>query len=234
MNMAVTITTMTDLQNTAAQLRLWQLISPALPVGAYAYSQGLETAVEEAWIKNEADAVQWISGIMLNSLLRVDIPVLVRLYLAWQENDLSVVSVWNQRLMAMRESAELREEDRQLGQALARLLIDLGCERALINRHSSAFLTQFTLAAVTWDIPIRDTACGYLWSWCENQVAAAIKLVPLGQTAGQRILGQLIEVINAHLDEGLQRKDNEIGGFLPGLAMASAWHETQYSRLFRS
>lgn len=234
MNTLVTIIIMTEIQNRTAQLRLWQLISPALPVGAYAYSQGLETAVEEGWVTDESSAAKWIAGVLLNSLLRVDIPVLARLYAAWQDNDLKAVNDWNSIILAMRESAELREEDRQLGQALARLLIDLGCKQAALNRHSSSFLNQFSLAAVNWQIPLSDTASGYLWSWCENQVAAAIKLVPLGQTAGQRILGHLIEVMDEHLEQGLKCNDDEIGSVLPGLAMASAWHETQYSRLFRS
>lgn len=233
MNMPAIIT-MTKMQNRTAQLRLWQLISPALPVGAYAYSQGLETAVDEGWVNDEPSAAKWIAGVMVNSLLRVDIPVLVRFYPAWQGDDLKAVNHWNEVLLAMRESAELREEDRQMGQALARLLIDLGCEQADFNRLSCSFLSQFSLAAVTWQIPLMDTASGYLWTWCENQVAAAVKLVPLGQTAGQRILGHLIEVMNEHLEEGLKLNDDEIGGVLPGLAMASAWHETQYSRLFRS
>ena len=224
----------TEAMQTTAQLRLWQLISPALPVGAYAYSQGLETAIEEAWVHDEQSTLNWLTGILQHSLLRVDVPVLSRLYQAWQDGALDTVQAWNARLLAMRESAELREEDRQMGQSLARLLNDLGFERALFNKPACSFLSLFSLAAVTWQIPLRDTASGFLWSWCENQVAAAIKLVPLGQTAGQRILGQMIGFIDNGLEQGLQLKDDEIGSVLPGLAMASAWHESQYSRLFRS
>ncbi len=237
MNTVTIIITMTETpnaQNAMAQFRLWQLISPALPVGAYAYSQGLETAVEEGWVTDESSAAEWISGILVNSLIRADIPIFVRLYDAWQEDDLKAVNDWNAIMLAMRESAELQQEDRQLGRALARLLIDLGCEKAALNRLCCAFVTQFSLAAVNWQIPLVDAARGYLWAWCENQVAAAVKLVPLGQTSGQRLLGRLMLVISEHLDAGLKLNDDEIGGVLPGLVMASAWHETQYSRLFRS
>lgn len=220
--------------NSSAQYRLWQLISPALPVGAYAYSQGLETAIEEAWVSDEQTTVAWLSGVLQNSLLKVDVPVLCRLYDAWQQDDLATVQQWNDFLLAMRESRELRDEDRQLGQSLARLLNDLGFEQAYFNKPACSFMSLFSLAAVKWQIPLRDTASGFLWSWCENQVAAAIKLVPLGQTSGQRILGQMIEVIDQRLETSLQLKDDEIGSVLPGLAMASAWHESQYSRLFRS
>ena len=192
-----------------ARFRLWQLISPALPVGAYAYSQGLETAIEQGWVKDETDAANWLRGVVQNALLRVDVPVLSRLYKAWQQDDMQAVHQWNDFLLAMRESAELREEDRQLGQALARLLNDLGFEQAWYNKSSSSFLSLFSLAAVRWQIPLHEAAAGFLWSWCENQVAAAIKLVPLGQTAGQRILGQLIEVIDSQLEQGLQMNDTK-------------------------
>lgn len=220
--------------NSSAQYRLWQLISPALPVGAYAYSQGLETAIEEAWVTDEHTTISWLSGVLKNSLLKVDVPVLCRLYHAWQKEDLLAVHQWNDFLLAMRESRELREEDRQLGQSLARLLNDLGFEQAYFNKPACSFMSLFSLAAVKWQIPLADAASGFLWSWCENQVAAAIKLVPLGQTSGQRILGQMIEVIDQGLETSLQLTDDEIGSVLPGLAMASAWHESQYSRLFRS
>lgn len=225
---------MTDGMQGLAQFRLWQLISPALPVGAYAYSQGLETAIDEGWVHDEASAVNWIAGIVQHSLLQVDVPVLARLYQAWLDDDMQAVQQWNGFLLAMRESAELREEDRQLGLALARLLNDLGFEQAYFNRQACCFVSLFSLAAVKWQIPLREAASGLAWTWCENQVAAAIKLVPLGQTAGQRILGELIAVLDKGLTRGLNLNDDDIGAVLPGLAMASAWHETQYSRLFRS
>mgnify|MGYP002620956916 CR=1 FL=1 len=219
-----------------AALRLWQLISPALPVGAYAYSQGQETAVAAGWIDDEAGALDWIGGLAEHSVARLDLPVLQRLYGAWQaENDAQLLH-WSRFLLASRESSEIRAEDQHLGRALARLLVDLDVTQAEAWRQHPAlnYPLMFSLAAVHWHIELRQCLAGYLWAWCENQVAAAIKLVPLGQTAGQRLLSTLIEKIPAWVDNAIALDDEAIGVLCPGLAMASARHETQYSRLFRS
>ncbi|MEJ2345863.1 MAG: urease accessory protein UreF [Gammaproteobacteria bacterium] len=221
---------------TGARLRLWQLISPALPVGAYAYSQGLEQAVELGWVGDEASAGDWIEGLLGHSLAGLDVPLLRRLYGAWSENDAAAAGYWNRFLLSTRESRELRDEDRHLGTALARLLAELGLEdvNAWPDTPRATYAAMFSLAAVRWDIPLRQAAEGYLWAWCENQVAAAIKLIPLGQSAGQRLLSRLLAPIAAAVAHGLELADDDIGAVAPGLAMASAWHETQYTRLFRS
>lgn len=217
-------------------VRLLQLVSPALPIGMYGYSQGMERAVEDGWIKNEADAGEWIAGILERSLARVDVPILARLREAWTAGDAVAVELWSRTLHAFRETAELRAEDRQTGQALARVLDSLGVERAgHWLRHPSATLaTGFSLAAVEWDIGKRDMAIGYLWSWLENQVLCAVKLVPLGQGAGQRLLRDSAAAIPARVDAALALADEAIGGGAFGLALASSRHEMQYSRLFRS
>jgi len=233
--LTTTIMPMTKRGKRLAQMRLWQLISPALPIGSYAYSQGLEAAVEAGWVHDETSAASWIRGVLTHGLMRVDVPVMQRLYHAWQAEDMQKVHYWNNYILAMREAAELREEDRQQGLALMRLLNDLGVKQAcFIDREAMSVLSLFSLATVAWQIDLADASHGYLWSWCENQVAAAIKLVPLGQTAGQRILSTLVEVLATQVEPALQLDDEAIGGVLPGLALASAWHETQYSRLFRS
>lgn len=217
-------------------LRLLQLASPALPVGAYAWSQGLETAVERAWVTGETEAERWIIGLLRSSLCHLDVPILARLHRAWTLGDEGGVAHWNAFLFATRESAELQNEDRHLGAALIRLLDDLGIARAKSWRSASriCFATAFSLAAVNWGIALRETVMGYLWAWTENQVAAAIKLVPLGQTAGQRILVRAAPEIVATVDIGLALEDEDIGCALSGLGLAGALHETQYSRLFRS
>jgi urease accessory protein len=219
-----------------ARLRLWQLISPALPVGAYAYSQGQEYAVHAGWIDDESSACDWIVGQLRHNLAGLDIPIMARLYDGWLANDRSQVDYWNRYLLVSRESAELRMEDQHLGAALARVLDNLEVITADEDAVDEArsFACQFALACVRWQIPLRDAAEGYLWSWCENQVAAAIKLVPLGQSAGQRILSQCTGVIPNAADYGLGVADDKIGLLAPGVAIASALHETQYSRLFRS
>ncbi|MCG6971477.1 MAG: urease accessory protein UreF [Gammaproteobacteria bacterium] len=223
-------------QSNIASLRLWQLISPALPIGAYAYSQGLEYAIESGWIHDEAGARQWISGILGNNVSRLDIPVLGLLYQAWQQQDRDTIDEWNHFLLAARESAELKSEDAYLGGSLRQLLIGLDVPAATLwpATKDSGFANMFALAAVHWQIPLQDAAMGYLWAWTENQVAAAIKLVPLGQVAGQRILSGALELIPDLIDEGLSLPEADIGAFAPGLAIASALHETQYTRLFRS
>ena len=223
-------------ENGAALLRLMQLVSPALPVGAYAYSQGMEYAVHAAWLGDEASVEQWITGLLQNPLSHIDIPVLARLYTAWQANDLDAVGHWSAFLSAGRESRELQDEDRQLGMALARLLNDLGVDgsAAWINHSRASFATLFSLAAFRWQVPLVPAAQGYLWAWTENQVAAAIKLIPLGQTAGQRILSHAGAVIPAAVNRGLALNDEDIGFVAQRLAMGSALHEDQYSRLFRS
>lgn len=219
-----------------ALLRLLQLASPALPVGAYAWSQGLETAVERGWVTDETTSERWIRGLLQHSLGYLDVPVLARLHRAWTLGDKSQVAHWNAFLFAAREAAELQQEDRHLGAALIRLLHDLGIERAKPWRVAPrvCFATAFSLAATSWDIPLRETVMGYLWTWTENQVAAATKLVPLGQTAGQRILSRAAPPIVAVTNQGMTLADDDIGCALPGLGIAGALHETQYSRLFRS
>lgn len=241
MTIMVTITTMTTTTSMAAssarsRLRLLQLTSPTLPVGAYAYSQGLEQAVEAGWVNDAATVQVWIGGLLQHALGALDVPVLLRLHAAWRADDHAAVRHWSNWLHACRESAELQAEDRQLGNALARLLSDLDIDdaHAWRNDAQATYVTLFALAAVRWDIDAHDAALGLAWSWCENQVLAALKLLPLGQTAGQRILAQLISEIPATVTRAASYADEDIGQLAPAYAIASAQHETQYSRLFRS
>lgn len=205
-------------------------------MGAYAYSQGLESAVERGWVHDEASAGAWILGLLNHTVRRLDLPVFARLYAAWRESDLEAIRRWNARLYASREAAELQREDRHLGAALARLLNDLGLKEAEPWRNAPrvCFATLFSLAAVKWEIPLPEAATGYAWAWVENQVAAATRLIPLGQTASQRLLIAAGPVIAAAVADGLALPDEAIGAAAPGLALAGALHETQYSRLFRS
>ena len=205
-------------------------------MGAYAYSQGLESAVERNWVRDETSVGAWILGLLNHTVRRLDLPVFARLYGAWSVQDANAVQRWNARLYASREAVELQREDRHLGAALARLLSDLGLEEAEPWRNAPrvCFTTLFSLAAVKWEIPLPEAATGYAWSWTENQVTAATRLIPLGQTASQRLLVAAGPAIVAAVADGLALPDEEIGGAAPGLALAGALHETQYSRLFRS
>ncbi len=221
---------------TSPLLHLMHLVSPALPVGAYAYSQGLEYAVERRWVKGLAGAEEWIGEVLSHSLGGLDLPVLRRLHAAWQIGANQDVVYWNAYLQAARESKELLLEDVQMGEALLRLLVSLELPNALAWPKGAppSFATMFALAAQYWQVDSDDTLSGFAWSWLENQVAAAIKLVPLGQTDGQRLLMALMPILETAVSIAKTRGDEDLGVGLPGLAMASAQHETQYSRLFRS
>lgn len=225
-----------------ALLSLLRLTSSSLPIGSFAYSQGMEYAVERGWIHDAASTRDWIGGLLRHTQRHQDMPLFARLYRAWETDDGTGVDCWNARVLAARESRELRAEELNVGAALARLLTDLGIGRAScpapvgegMNEARRGYLALYALACIEWRIPLHDATCGYLWSWCQNQVAAAVKLVPLGQTAGQRILQELIEVIPSVVDAALAAADDDIGFTAPGLALASARHEGQYTRLFLS
>ncbi len=202
--------------------RLLQLASPTLPVGAYSYSQGLEAAIEAGYVKDAVSAQDWIGDVLELSMARMEAQVLrAQINGPTQER--------NDFFVATRESAELRAETLQMGQSLARLLADLGIPVAI---QEPAFPTAFALAVRHWKIEPHDAVVAYLWSWLENQVMAALKAVPLGQTAGQKILLALGDRLGALAD--LQLEESEWTNLAPGLAYLSARHETQYSRLFRS
>lgn len=228
--------TIIHMTNTLSLLKLLQLSSPTLPVGAFAYSQGLESAIESGFINNKETLENWLLDALILSLQKVDLPLFSRLYESWKQHDIEEVIKWNQILRAQRETKELREEDHHLGLALARLLKDLGSKEAdeLHKRNDLCFLTLFTLAATQWGIECEQAANGFIWSWLDNQIAAAIKLVPLGQTDGQRVLSAILPQVPEIVSDGLVMSDDKIGASLPMMAILSSQHETQYSRLFRS
>jgi urease accessory protein len=211
--------------------RLLQLASPALPVGAFSYSQALEAAVEAGVVTDAASARTWIEDALEFSLVRMEAPVLARMVTACAAGDAAALAHWNEGFLASRESAELRAETLQMGYSLARLLPELGVP---VATEGLAFPAVFAHAVAAWDIAIEDALIAYLWSWAENQVMAALKAVPLGQTDGQRMLLALGDRVEAAASEALALPDDELGNYAPGLALLSARHETQYTRLFRS
>lgn len=207
--------------------RLLQLASPTLPVGAYSYSGGLEAAVEAGIVHDAASAERWIGDVLEHSVARMEAPVLWRMM-----NDPDALRHWNELFLASRETAELRAETAQMGFSLARLLEDLGA--GTVGLDEPSFPASFAFAVSAWRINPHDALQAYLWAWLENQAMAAVKSVPLGQTEAQRMLlslGARIEEIAARASS---LEDDELSNFAPGLALLSARHETQYSRLFRS
>ena len=219
-----------------ALLRLLQLVSPALPIGGYNFSQGLEYAIEAAWVRDEASALGWIGGLMGASVGTLDVPVLRRLHEAWSSNHTESVDRWSRFLIASRETSELRAEDRHLGRSLAKVLAEAGMPHAEVwrTRPDATFATLFALGCTHWHVGADECAWGYLWTWAENQVLAAVKAVPLGQSAGQRMLDALIGRIPQVAQNAATLLDEDIGSAAPMHLIASAAHETQYTRLFRS
>lgn len=219
-----------------ALARLLHLVSPSLPIGAFTYSQGLEWAVENGWVRDSVSLADWLEGQLSLGLTHTDVPLLARLYGAVQRGDPSEFGHWSAYLLACRETQELRAEERGRGKALATLLPALGIQLPDPWRPGceSCQAAGMALAAVTWAIPLQATALGYAWGWLEGQVLAGVKLIPLGQTAGQRLLHRLGHLLPGLVTRGLAVTDGDLGGALPALAIASSRHEQQYTRLFRS
>ncbi len=223
-----------------ALLGLLQLVSPALPIGAFAFSQGLESAFELGWVSDEASLGEWLEGVLDDGLTRCELPVLARLQAAWASGDGLAVAEWDAWLAANRETAELTAEDARLGASLVRLLGSLAllpedlAEGAPALPDRTGYVTAFAWAAHRRGIPVRQALLGFAWTWLENQLAVACKALPLGHTAAQRLVERLRPTLVVAVDEALALGDHELGPALPGLALASALHETQYSRLFRS
>jgi len=211
-----------------------QLVSPSLPVGSYAYSQGLEYAIDAGWVSNEEETCNWIDAILSTSFKSTDLAIFRKCYIAWEDKDSPSVHLWNTQLIACRETKEFELEEKQLGYALKKLLMEIESDCLLDVETEWTFVALFSCVAEYWNIDLRESMLGFTHAWVENQIAAAIKLVPLGQVAGQRLMQNLQNSIESAVEESFQIADEEIGISLPGLAIASSLHETQYSRLFRS
>ena len=225
--------------NIAGLVRLLQLASPALPIGAYSYSQGLEWAVEAKLVHDATTAGEWIGDLLELSMARGEAAVLARLIAAQAGGNAAAFVAWNAWFRASRETRELRAETEQMGASLVSLVRDLqwldAAAANLAGRCAPITLpAAFALAARRVDLPADAVIAAYLWSWLDNQVLAAIKTIPLGQVAGQRLVAQLAERIAPAVLRAQDIADDDIASFTPGLALASALHETQYSRLFRS
>lgn len=224
--------------------RLQQLISPSLPIGAFTYSQGLEWAVEFGWVKNADDLYHWLDSLLDGAVVSLDLPVLLRLYQASVHNSSETFNYWSEYLLACRETSELRAEEQQRGQALLTVLDKLpdatqwpelqGRDSQWRSAMSLTQLAGFALACSRWQITPEQMLQGYLWSWLENMVIVAVKLIPLGQSDGQRVLFRFSDQLPDFCERGIQVHDDDIGAASPAMAIASSLHETQYCRLFRS
>ena len=220
-------------------VRLLQLASPTLPIGAYSYSQGLERVVEDGTVRDAATAQAWIGDVLEWVVAPGEAALAWRLLAAARRADWALFATWNAWFRASRETAELRAETEQTGGSLAKLAADLDLldapARGVLPALAPVTLpAAYSLAARGFAVPVDAALTAYIWSWLENQVLAAIKLVPLGQVAGQRLLTALGARIPQVAVTAMTLADDELSTFAPGLVLASARHETQYTRLFHS
>ncbi|AOB33801.1 urease accessory protein UreF [Bordetella sp. H567] len=219
-------------------IALLHLASPALPIGAFSYSQGLEAAIDAGVIADADDARRWIAD-GLEIAADGEAVLLGQQFRNWAAGDIPAVATLNEWLLAMRESAELRQETEQMGWSLSRLLDELEWgnaqgRAALRAMRPLSLPTVYAYAAQSTGATLEDCLTAWLFAWTENQVAAALKAVPLGQVAGQRILFGLHGAIQAAAHRAAATPEDEASTFSPLLGILSARHETQYSRLFRS
>jgi urease accessory protein len=219
-------------------LGLLHISSPALPVGAFAYSQGLEHAIDQKWCQNRDEIYSWINHGLNFGLGSLDLPIYIRIYEAWKDKNFELVNDWNEMLLAYRETQELYQEDLQVGRAFAQWHLGLGKPNArdeyLNACKQPTVVAMASLASALNQTPLDHALLGFAWAWCENQVTCASKILPMGQTDAQRILLKIIpEIVNV-CKKAEAIDDDELGSGLTAMAMASSWHEHQYSRLFRS
>jgi urease accessory protein len=223
----------------SALLHLLQLASPSLPIGAYSYSQGLETALDKGLVCDQASARKWIVDVLHQVVARFEAPILWRLLQAFSTRDLAAVTEWTERFVAARDSAEFRAETIQMGYSMSKLAIelDIGDEnlRGLLQAQAEVPLpTALAYTAVALNVPHDAALLGMLFSWAENQVLVCVKSVPLGQVAGQRLLLSLQPELEAASRLAQELADHELSSWSPGLSLLSMQHEVQYSRLYRS
>ena len=213
-------------------LRLLHLASPALPVGGFAYSQGLESAVHCGIVHDAGSAQHWIGTLLNHGLARLEAPLWLRLHAAAMRTDDAEIGRWNNEVLAARETAELRAESSQMGVSMLRIYPALGLVAPALS--GPTYTAAFAIACAHLGIEANDGLAAYLWAWLENQVLVAVKTVPLGQQAGQAMLFALHPHISKAIETAVALGDDEMGTATVGLALLSARHETQYSRLFRS
>ncbi|MEO6744490.1 MAG: urease accessory protein UreF [Caldimonas sp.] len=223
----------------AALLRLIWLASPALPVGGFSYSEGLEAAVDAGLVTGESDAGDWLLDQLHLGLSRSELAVMAKAFRAWERDDRDSVQSLNAWIAGTRESSELRQQSEQMGRSLALWLANAGRDDPRIAvlaalAPSPTWPIAYALAAHCSGAPLREALLAHAFGWAENMVQAALKAIPLGQSAGQRVLARLLDAIPAAVDHAIGLDAGSRQAFLPMLAILSAQHESQYSRLFRS
>jgi urease accessory protein len=218
-------------------LQLMWLASPALPVGGYSYSEGLESAVERLGIAQAETAGDWLVDQLQLALERSDLALVAQAMAAWRKGDLERIVELNDWVLSTRETGELRQQTEQMGRSLVDWMRNQAIDPVQLDwlvAQNPSYPVAFALAASTMQASVRDGCLSFAFSWAENMVQAAVKAVPLGQNAGQRILQRLVAEVPCAVDRAMALDDGQRQAFCPMLAILGAQHETQYSRLFRS
>ena len=215
-------------------LRLLQLNSPSLPIGTYAYSQGLEAAISQGLIKDVEQAEHWLKTVLAHSIMPNDLAIMLRAYQAWQTEDVEQINRLIVQSRTLRETEELLQEDTHLSQALLRLAEPLGISFLEAFPRKNSLPVVYARFAQIWQISIEETLTAFAWSWMENQIAAFLKLCSVGQTQAQQLMLKMDEPILQAVQEALDLPNELVGMNMPNFAILSAQHEQQYSRLFRS
>ena len=242
MGMGMRTTTARMHTDISSLLQLIWLASPALPIGGFSYSEGLESAIEHGWVHDEASAADWLADQLHLSQARGDLAVVAQALSAWPEHatpaGVERLQALNDWVLSTRESFEMRLQTEQMGRSLLDWLRNQGTAPASALSLCSALPPTYplvmALALSLARAPLEQALQAFAFGWAENMTQAAIKSVPLGQSAGQRILARLAHEIPQAVAHALQLPDDARQAFCPMLAIASARHETQYSRLFRS
>jgi urease accessory protein len=220
--------------NAASLLHLLQFASPALPIGGYSYSQGLEAAIEDGLVRDAAGAHAWLVRYLDEVMARWDGPLLWRLLKAFEARDLAAIAEWSACFLAARDTAELRAETVQMGYSLTRLIAELGVADVGPLGAEVSLPAAYACAVDALAIPHEDALLAMLFSWAENQVLVCVKSVPLGQVAGQRLLLALRAPLERAAATARTLADADLSNWSPGLSMLSMRHEAQHGRLYRS
>ena len=230
-------------------LKLLQLASPTLPVGGYSYSEGLETLVEKEIINSKKSLENWLKTELNNGAIALETAIMLRAYRSFIKNQINNITYWNNWLSATKETSELRQQSWQMGNTLLRLLVELEKSNKSIEEKNNIlplekcasilgkpcnYAIAFGIGAANWQIEEQNALLGYLNSWTTNLINAGVKLIPLGQTDGQKILFNLQNIITLVSKQILSLEDDDLSSCSWGLGLASMAHEQQYTRLFRS
>jgi urease accessory protein len=214
-----------------------QLASPSLPVGAYTYSEGLETLIEQAIITDQDSLSFWLIQELKTGTIRMESALMVRAFISTENHDLEQLKYWNGWLTATRETEELRLQSLQMGGSLIKLLGCLQPElKTLFEQlgNNCNYAIAFGLASYYLKIDLSSAIIAYIHSWLSNLINAGVRLIPLGQTSGQQILFNLQNDMIIIAEDVKNLTDDDLSCMSWGLSLASMQHETQYTRLFRS